>query len=49
MIEIICGLTIAAGSFCFGVMITVNRYSVKMQEFRKEIAAIESRLKDSKS
>ena len=48
MIEVISGLIIAAGSFCFGVMVTVNRYSVKMQAFRKELAAIKSDLKGSK-
>ena len=48
MIEIICGLLIAAGSFYFGIAVTINAYNAKMQEFRKELAAIESILKGSK-
>ena len=48
MIEVICGLLIAASSFCFGVMVTVNRYSVKMQAFRKDLAVVKLRLKENK-
>ena len=49
MIEIIYGLIIAAGGFYIGVMVTVNRYSAKMQAFRKELAVVKSALKESKS
>ena len=48
MIEIIYGLIIAAGGFYIGVMVTVNRYSAKMQAFRKELAVVKSALKESK-
>ena len=48
MIEVISGLIIAASSFYFGVMVTVNRYSAKMQAFRKELAVVKSALKEGK-
>ena len=48
MIEIMYGLIIAAAGFYIGVMVTVNRYSAKMQAFRKELAVVKSALKESK-
>jgi hypothetical protein len=49
VIEIIYGLIIAAGGFYIGVMVTISRYSAKMQDFRKELAAIQLTLKKGKS
>ena len=49
MIEIIFGLLIAVGGFYSGVIATFYRYNVKMQAFKKEIAAIQSDLKENKS
>ena len=48
MIDVISGLIIAASSFYFGVMVTISRYSAKMQAFRKELAAIQLTLKEGK-
>ena len=49
MIEVVCVFLIAAGGFYTGVIATVYRYNVKMQAFKKEIAAIQSDLKENKS
>ena len=49
MIEIIYGLIIAVCGFYIGVMVTFSRYSVKMEAFRKELAAIRLTLNKSKS